>query len=83
MKNDKNIRYAIVTLNGFIMDEHTGGMKLFFNAEEARPYMNPGNAIVPIRNEEEQGEYESGKKRLPTVNRFGRGKQQVLNGPTK
>jgi hypothetical protein len=68
----KNIRYAIVTLDGFVMDEQIGGMRIFHQADHARPYMKPGNVLVPIKDENQQADYESGKLRTPSVNRFGR-----------
>lgn len=71
-KNDRNIRYAIITLNGFIMDEQTNSMKLYHTADLAMKDMKPGNQIVPIKDEDQQADYESGKLRVPSVNRFGR-----------
>ena len=72
-KNTRNIRYAIITLAGFIIDTDTGGMKTFHTAELAARsgLMKPGNQIVPIKDEEQQADYESGKVRPPSVNRAG------------
>lgn len=71
-KNARNIRYAIITLDGFVMDKQTGEAKLYHTAELARPDMKPGNQIIPIRDETTLADYESGKLRMPSVNRFGR-----------
>ncbi len=70
-KNARNIRYAIVTLDGFVMDPDTGGMRIFGQPEYAQPYFKPGNVIVPIMDKNQQADYESGKLRTPSVNRSG------------
>lgn len=76
----KNIRYAIVTLDGFVMDPDTGGMRLFAWPDQARKYFKPGNVIVPIKDEDQQADYESGKLSTPSVNRFGRQTGQRMPG---
>lgn len=79
-KNARNIRYAIITLKGFVMDEQTGGMKLYHTAELAMQDMKAGNQIVPIMDEAQQADYESGRLRLPSVNTFGRKSHQRAPG---
>lgn len=80
MKNARNIRYAIVTLDGFIIDPDTGGMRLYPTAEIAMGDMKPGNQIVPIMDEDQKADYESGKLRIPSVNKFGRASHQRMPG---
>lgn len=72
MKNAKNIRYAIMNLKGFILDKDTGRTLLYHSSEYAVTHMKSGDQIVPIHTDEELDDYESGKIRMPSVNRFGR-----------
>jgi len=71
-KNARNIRYAIITPRGFLLDEATGGTRQFHTAVLAMEKMSPGDQIIPIENETALSDYESGKTRLPTFNRHGR-----------
>jgi len=68
----KNIRYVILTLTGFQQDPHIGGAKQYHTAGEATDNMAPGDVIIPIENDAELTEYQTGTKRLPTLNRHGR-----------
>jgi len=72
MKPVKNIRYAVLTRKGFINDEATGSMALHATAEMAGKTMSPGDQIIPIKNDSEREDYESGRVRLPSLNRHGR-----------
>ena len=66
----KNSQFGVITLKGFIMDPHTGGMKLYPTPELAAADMKPGNAIIPIK-EGQKELYDSGELRVPSVNRAG------------
>jgi hypothetical protein len=72
MKPIRNIRYAVLTKKGFINDEATGSAALHATAELAGKTMSPGDQIIPIKNDEELEDYESGRVRLPSLNRHGR-----------
>lgn len=72
MKNARNIRYAIIGPTGFQLDEATGSTTLYYTAHLAMEKMSPGDQIVPIENETDLADYQTGKKRLPTLNRHGR-----------
>ena len=72
MAINKNIRYAIITRRGFILDKQINSTALYSSAHEAMKNMPRGSQLVPIHSNKELIEYETEKKRLPSLNRFGR-----------
>ncbi len=67
---NRNVQFGIITLQGFIMDESNGGMKVYPNTELAMTDMKPGYALIPIK-EGQKELYDSGELRVPSVNRAG------------
>lgn len=53
------------------MDPATGGMQTYLTAQDAMKDMTPKSRIVPIKDEDEVAEYDSGRKRVPPFNVSG------------
>ena len=64
------MKYVIMTNpNGFQMK---GDFIVEYNsAEDAMQYMAPGDSLIPIADEENVVDFQTGKKRLPIFNRSG------------
>ena len=65
--------YTVITATGFQMDDATGGVAQYATAQEAMKHMGPGDQIIPISDEATIIDMHTGKTRMPTLNRSGRG----------
>jgi hypothetical protein len=71
MKNAKNMRFVIMNRKGFVSDTDTGKVTMHPTAQAAMKFMKPGDQIIPIKDETELDDYQSGKVRMPVLNRSG------------
>ncbi len=65
----RNMKFVIMNTKGFVPDKDTGKVIMHNTAQEAMQCMTPGDQLIPMKDEEQLTDHQSGKLRMPSLNR--------------